>query len=82
MSKYQCAETATSESSKFEPLPSKAARVSLKSPVEMLFRYSHGSNSSICWVRLRYRGNRKEVRKVSFGRTDKVVAEKIGELVD
>ena len=48
----------------------------------MLFRYSHGSNSSICWVRLRYRGNRKEVRKVSFGRTDKVDAEKIGELVD
>jgi hypothetical protein len=33
-------------------------------------------------VRLRYRGNGKEVRKVSFGRIDKVVAEKIGALVD
>ena len=49
--------------------PSSAVSASPKSPVDMPFRYNHGSNSSMALVRRRYGGSIAELNLISLARS-------------
>ena len=49
--------------------PSRAVSASLKSPVEIPFKYSHGNSSSMVFVRRKYGGRIAEVNVIAPARS-------------
>ena len=49
--------------------PNSAVNASLKSPVDMPFRYNHGNSSSIVFVRRKYGGSIAELNLISLPRS-------------
>jgi len=49
--------------------PRRDARASEKSPVEMPFKYNHGSSSSMVFVRRKYGGRIEEVKRILLARS-------------